>query len=72
MKISLYNLFIYILKILGIIFILGYISSILFLIRQRDRNGRPITISILLDAIGFMIWIILLLLSGVPLKEIFK
>ena len=71
MKISLYNLFIYILKIVGVIFALSYLFCLSFVWRQRNADGRSITLSIFSDALFFMIWIILLLLSGLSINEIF-
>ena len=72
MKISLYNLFIYILKIVGVIFALSYLYCLSFVWKQRNTDGEPITLSIFSDALLYMMWIILLLLTGVPFKEIFK
>ena len=61
---------IYLLKLIGIIFALSYFFCLIFIVRQRNELGKPMTLSILTDALVFMIWIILLLLSGVPINEI--
>ena len=71
MKISFYKLGIKFLKLVVVSLLLGYLYSLYHVMYVDEETKKESIIKNIVNALGLLVWIILLLLSGVSPKDIF-
>jgi hypothetical protein len=71
MKISFYKLCITILKLVVASLLLGYLYSLYHVMYVDEETKKQSFIDNMIGAFILLVWIIISLLSGVPLKDIF-
>jgi len=72
MKVRIINIFTTILKVIGILLALGYLWALHHVVYVDEETKKESFIKNLGSACYFLLWIILLLLSGVSIREITK